>query len=194
MYNSKRSEMTIGASPKEKQYKNMNFTETREFFMTRWELANVWAFSGQLQYSELFYGFYTNDTYSSQGWACIMTLSSVTLDFRKIKNFMPIPYSSYSKYIDDKSTMTSQQVDDTTIGSKGYRIPLAYLTCTVGSLVYSFFFMLREMTKNSRLAGSTGGDDDFEFSWKIFTAWDFMIANPETADNKVVSKLMQRYH
>ena len=40
------------------------------------------------------------------------------------------------------------------------------------------------MTKNSRLAGSTGGDDDFEFSWKIFTAWDFMIANPETADNK----------
>ena len=124
----------------------MNFTETREFFMTRWELANVWAFSGQLQYSELFYGFYTNDT-----------------------------YSSYSKYIDNKS------VDD----NKGYRIPLAYLTCTVGSLVYSFFFMLREMTKNSRLAGSTGGDDDFEFSWKIFTAWDFMIANPETADNKV---------
>ena len=47
--------------------------------------------------------------------------------------------------------------------------------------------MLREMTKNSRLAGSTGGDDDFEFSWKIFTAWDFMIANPETADNKVAS-------
>ena len=100
--------MTIGASPKEKHYKNMNFTETREFFMTRWELANVWAFSGQLQYSELFYGFYTNDT-----------------------------YSSYSTYIDNKS------VDD----NKGYRIPLAYLTCTVGSLVYSFFFMLREMTK-----------------------------------------------
>ena len=43
------------------------------------------------------------------------------------------------------------------------------------------------MTKNSRLAGSAGGDDDFEFSWKIFTAWDFMIANPETADNKVAS-------
>ena len=66
--------MTIGATAKEKNYKNMNFTETREFFLTRWELANVWAFSGQLQYSELFYGFYTNDT-----------------------------YSSYSKYIDNKS-------------------------------------------------------------------------------------------
>jgi len=61
------------------------------------------------------------------------------------------------------------------------------LVCTVGSLVWSFFFLLREMTKNSRLAGSAGGDDDFEFSWKIFTAWDFMIANPETADNKVAS-------
>ena len=43
------------------------------------------------------------------------------------------------------------------------------------------------MTKNSRMAGSTGGDDDFEFSWKIFTAWDYMIANSETADNKVAS-------
>ena len=143
------SEMTIGASPKEKNYKNMNFTETKDFFATRWELANIWAFSGQLQYSELFYGYYTNDT-----------------------------YSSYAKYMEDKKVES---------GNKGYRIPLAYLTCTVGSLVYSFFFMLREMTKNSRLAGSTGGDDDFEFSWKIFTAWDFMIANPETADNKVAS-------
>ena len=37
------------------------------------------------------------------------------------------------------------------------------------------------------MAGSTGGDDDFEFSWKIFTAWDYMIANSETADNKVAS-------
>ena len=46
---------------------------------------------------------------------------------------------------------------------------------------------LKEMTKNSRMAGSTGGDDDFEFSWKIFTAWDYMIANSETADNKVAS-------
>ena len=41
--------------------------------------------------------------------------------------------------------------------------------------------------KNSRLTSSTGGDDDFEFSWKIFTAWDFKIANTETADNKVAS-------
>ena len=46
----------------------------------------------------------------------------------------------------------------------------------------------KEMTKNSRMAGSTGGDDDFEFSWKIFTAWDYMIANSETADNKVASE------
>jgi len=56
--------------------------------------------------------------------------------------------------------------------------------CTVGGLVLSFFILLKEMTKNSRLAGSTGSDDDFEFSWKIFTAWDYMIANQETADNK----------
>ena len=95
--------------------------------------------------------------------------------------------------------------------SKGYRIPLAYLLCTVGGLIsalkidklsflitgapiedflssisfiitfsakkniFSFFVLLKEMTRNSRLAGSTGGDDDYDFSWKIFTAWDYMI-------------------
>jgi len=41
--------------------------------------------------------------------------------------------------------------------------------------IFSFFVLLKEMTRNSRLAGSTGGDDDYDFSWKIFTAWDYMI-------------------
>ncbi|KAB5528328.1 hypothetical protein PHYPO_G00139000 [Pangasianodon hypophthalmus] len=35
---------------------------------------------------------------------------------------------------------------------------------------------------------SSGGDDtNFNYSWKIFTSWDYLIGNPETADNKFAS-------
>ena len=82
--------MMIGANENDKEYKNLKQNENLDFYETRWELASIWGFSGQLQYSELFYGYYTNDT-----------------------------YSSYSKYTGTSSLST-----------KGYRIPLAYLTCT----------------------------------------------------------------
>ena len=47
-----------------KTSKDIRHTEDKDFWISRWELASIWAFSGQLQYSELFYGYYTNDTYS----------------------------------------------------------------------------------------------------------------------------------
>ena len=56
--------MLIGAKETEKSYKNLKLNEDLDFHASRWELASVWGFSGQLQYSELFYGYYTNDTYS----------------------------------------------------------------------------------------------------------------------------------
>lgn len=42
------------------------------------------------------------------------------------------------------------------------------------------------MAKNANDDG--GGDDtSFNFSWKMFTSWDYLIGNPETADNKFAS-------
>ncbi|KAJ8782315.1 hypothetical protein J1605_010294, partial [Eschrichtius robustus] len=54
---------------------------------------------------------------------------------------------------------------------------------------YSFLVVLKAMTKN---IGDDGGGDDntFTFSWKVFTSWDYLIGNPETADNKFNSITM----
>ena len=43
----------------------MERNENAEFVESAWDLGMIWGFSGQLKYSELFYGYYTNDTYRS---------------------------------------------------------------------------------------------------------------------------------
>lgn len=43
------------------------------------------------------------------------------------------------------------------------------------------------MAKNSRQSKLTEKEDECTFSWKLFTGWDFMIGNPETAHNRVAS-------
>lgn len=42
------------------------------------------------------------------------------------------------------------------------------------------------MARNANESG-VGDDNSFNFSWKIFTSWDYLIGNPETADNKFAS-------
>lgn len=43
------------------------------------------------------------------------------------------------------------------------------------------------MAENSRLSKLTEKEDECLFSWKLFTGWDFMVGNPETAHNRVAS-------
>ncbi|KAK2587729.1 hypothetical protein KPH14_003839 [Odynerus spinipes] len=70
---------------------------------------------------------------------------------------------------------------------KGYRLPLAYFVTNLVVYIYSFVAILRKMAKNSRLSKLTEKEDECAFSWKLFTGWDFMIGNPETAHNRVAS-------
>lgn len=43
------------------------------------------------------------------------------------------------------------------------------------------------MAKNADVGGGDGEDSDFTFAWKMFTSWDYLIGNAETADNKYAS-------
>ncbi|KAG5213319.1 hypothetical protein JEQ12_009105 [Ovis aries] len=76
-----------------------------------------------------------------------------------------------------------------TIGWMNFRLPLSYFLVGIMCIGYSFLVVLKAMTKN---IGDDGGGDDntFNFSWKVFTSWDYLIGNPETADNKFNSITM----
>ncbi|KAF7988682.1 hypothetical protein HCN44_001255 [Aphidius gifuensis] len=69
----------------------------------------------------------------------------------------------------------------------GYRLPLAYFIVMLVVYVYSFVAILRKMAKNSRMSKLSEKEDECAFSWKLFTGWDFMIGNSETAHNKIAS-------
>lgn len=46
------------------------------------------------------------------------------------------------------------------------------------------------MAENSRVSKLSEKDDECIFSWKLFTGWDYMIGNAETAQNRVASIVM----
>uniref|UniRef100_A0A8C9WC85 Transmembrane channel-like protein n=1 Tax=Scleropages formosus TaxID=113540 RepID=A0A8C9WC85_SCLFO len=72
------------------------------------------------------------------------------------------------------------------IGWLKFRMPLSYFLVGVGTVAYSYMVVIRTMARNANRDG--GGDDtSFNFSWKMFTSWDYLIGNPETADNKFAS-------
>ncbi|KAM8960566.1 transmembrane channel-like protein 2-A [Pelodytes ibericus] len=74
-----------------------------------------------------------------------------------------------------------------TVGVLQYRLPLAYFLVGVGVFGYSLIVVIRTMAKNINENTADGDDDNFIFSWKMFTSWDYLIGNPETADNKYAS-------
>lgn len=46
------------------------------------------------------------------------------------------------------------------------------------------------MAKNSRMSKLSEKGDECIFSWKVFTGWDYMIGNAETAHIRVASIVM----
>ncbi|XP_071338554.1 transmembrane channel-like protein 2-B [Trachinotus anak] len=77
--------------------------------------------------------------------------------------------------------------NERTIGLLQFRLPLSYLLVGVGLFGYSLMVVIRTMARNSDEGGDGAEEGEFTFSWKMFTSWDFLIGNPETADNKYAS-------
>ncbi|XP_061441552.1 transmembrane channel-like protein 2 [Rhineura floridana] len=75
-----------------------------------------------------------------------------------------------------------------TIGWLKYRLPMAYfMVGVVGVYGYSIMVVIRSMARNAHEDTGDGDDENFIFSSKMFTSWDYLIGNPETADNKFAS-------
>ncbi|XP_065106087.1 transmembrane channel-like protein 2-B isoform X1 [Paramisgurnus dabryanus] len=74
-----------------------------------------------------------------------------------------------------------------TIGFLQFRQPLSYLLVGVGIFGYSLMVVIRTMARNANEGGDGAEEGSFTFCWKLFTSWDYLIGNPETADNKFAS-------
>ncbi|XP_069816404.1 transmembrane channel-like protein 2 isoform X3 [Dendropsophus ebraccatus] len=77
--------------------------------------------------------------------------------------------------------------DQRTIGWLKFRLPLSYFLVGVGVFGYSLMVVIRTMASNANESTSDGDDGNYNFSFKMFTSWDYLIGNPETADNKFAS-------
>ena len=100
----------------------------------------------------------------------------VMWDFEGIMRYSPLFYGFYSK--ESEST-----------NGAGYPVPLAYFCAGMAVYVFSFAIILKKMAANAKQS-KLSNDEECTFSWKVFTSWDFGIANVETAHNKVASTIM----
>ncbi|XP_003941098.1 transmembrane channel-like protein 2 [Saimiri boliviensis] len=73
------------------------------------------------------------------------------------------------------------------IGWLRYRLPMAYFMVGVSVFGYSLMIVIRAMASNTQGSTGEGESDNFTFSFKMFTSWDYLIGNSETADNKYAS-------
>ncbi|KAM9440523.1 transmembrane channel-like protein 2-A [Clarias gariepinus] len=93
-------------------------------------------------------------------------------------------FSGYCKY---SVLFYGYYNDQRTIGFLKFRLPLSYLLVGIGNFGYSLMVVIRTMAKNADVGGGDGEDSEFTFAWKMFTSWDYLIGNAETADNKFAS-------
>ncbi|GAA6105767.1 transmembrane channel-like protein 2-A [Tachysurus ichikawai] len=93
-------------------------------------------------------------------------------------------FSGYCKY---SVLFYGYYNDQRTIGFLKFRLPLSYLMVGIGNFGYSLIVVIRTMAKNADVGGGDSEDNEFTFAWKMFTSWDYLIGNAETADNKFAS-------
>ncbi|XP_054600670.2 transmembrane channel-like protein 2-A [Nothobranchius furzeri] len=98
---------------------------------------------------------------------------SVLMDFNGYCKYSVLFYGYYN--------------DQRTVGLLKFRLPLSYLMVGIGSFGYSLMLVIRTMAKNADVGGGDGEEGEFTFAWKMFTSWDYLIGNSETADNKYAS-------
>ncbi|XP_052873858.1 transmembrane channel-like protein [Anopheles cruzii] len=72
----------------------------------------------------------------------------------------------------------------------GYNLPLAYFFTGLVVYIYSFVATLKKMAENSRMSKLSSKDDEYVFSWKLFTGWDYMIGHMETSQNRMASIIL----
>nr|CAD7452555.1 unnamed protein product [Timema tahoe] len=96
-------------------------------------------------------------------------------NFEGVLKYSPIFYGYYTNKDDNK---------------KGYRLPFAYFMTGLAVYVYSFVATLSKMAQNSRMSKLSEKDDECIFTWKLFTRWDYMIGNAETAHNRTASIIL----
>ncbi|XP_069481914.1 transmembrane channel-like protein 2-A [Ambystoma mexicanum] len=95
--------------------------------------------------------------------------------------------TDYGGYIKYSALFYGYYNNQRTIGWLQYRLPLAYFLVGVGVFGYSLIVVIRTMARNANENTGDADDGQYGFSWKMFTSWDYLIGNPETADNKFAS-------
>ncbi|XP_050312328.1 transmembrane channel-like protein isoform X2 [Anthonomus grandis grandis] len=114
-------------------------------------------------------------------------------DFEGLFKYSPLFYGWYTnKDFNDSNVLLkpTPAPGGRSHHTPGYRLPFAYFVTGLLVYAYSFFATLRKMAENSRMSKLSEKDDECIFSWKLFTAWDYMIGNAETAHNRVASIVM----
>ncbi|XP_069502691.1 transmembrane channel-like protein 2 [Ambystoma mexicanum] len=93
-------------------------------------------------------------------------------------------FEGYAKY---SALFYGYYNDQRMIGWLQFRLPLSYFLVGVSVFGYSLMVVIRTMASNANESTGEGDDGNYNFSFKMFTSWDYLIGNPETADNKFAS-------
>uniref|UniRef100_A0AAR2JG86 Transmembrane channel-like protein n=1 Tax=Pygocentrus nattereri TaxID=42514 RepID=A0AAR2JG86_PYGNA len=127
------------------------------------------------------YSVLTDFNEKKRNWCRTYTLHKCSSNF---KTFFTLTHHGYCKY---SVLFYGYYNNQRTIGFLKFRLPLSYLMVGIGTFGYSLMVVIRTMAKNADVGGGDGEDSEFTFAWKMFTSWDYLIGNAETADNKYAS-------